>query len=259
VPQPLPLIVAALVVAWAIQGASPLGAQPAPLVVSVASSLTEVMGALAKNWEELGNGRVRINAAGSQTLARQIVEGARVDLFLSADAAQMDTVASAGRLVADSRVPLLTNRLVVVVARDARTRPATAADLAAAAVRRVAMGQPDSVPAGVYGRQWLERAGVWARVAPKVVPLPTVRAAFAAAREGRVDAAIVYATDARTSADVAVAFAVPEGEAPAVIYPAAVVAGGREAEARRFLRYLQGAFARQVFAAAGFGVPVAGR
>jgi molybdate transport system substrate-binding protein len=121
------------------------------------------------------------------------------------------------------------------------------------------MGQPDSVPAGVYARRWLERAGVWARVQPKVVPLPTVRAALAAAREGRADAAIVYATDARTSPQVQVAFAVPESEAPSVVYPAAVVAGGREADGRRFLRYLQSGFARKVFADAGFAVPVAGR
>jgi molybdate transport system substrate-binding protein len=240
-------------------GGAARGEQAAPLVVSVAASLTDVMAALAKNWEETGQGPVRVNAAGSQTLARQIVEGARVDLFLSADEAQMDAVARAGRLVAGTRVALLDNRLVVVVARDARVRPAGAADLAGTAVRRLAMGQPDSVPAGVYGRRWLERAGVWAAVQPKVVPLPTVRAALAAAREGRVDAAVVYATDARTSPDVQVAFTVPEHDAPAIVYPAAVIAGGREADARRFLRYLQGGFARQAFEAAGFGVRVAGR
>ena len=255
-----PLLVAVVAAAAVgLRGGPVLGAPPAPLVVSVASSLTDVMATLAKNWEDTGNGPVRVNAAGSQTLARQIVEGAGVDVFLSADEAQMDAVARAGRIVADSRVTLLTNQLVVVVASDAGVAPASAADLAGAEVRRVAMGQPDSVPAGVYGRQWLERAGVWTRVRPKVVPLPTVRGALAAAREGRADAAIVYATDARTAPDVRVSFVVPEAEAPAVVYPAAIVAGGREADARRFLRYLQGRFARQVFEAAGFGVRVAGR
>ena len=234
-------------------------AQPAPLVVSVASSLTDVMTNLAAHWEETGKGAVRVNAAGSQTLARQIVEGARVDVFVSADEAQMDAVERAGRLVAGTRQPLLANQLVVIVARDARNRPSSAADLAGPAVRRLAMGQPDSVPAGVYGRQWLERAGLWARIKAKVVPLPTVRAALAAAREGRADAAIVYATDARSSQDVEVAFPVPEREAPAIVYPVAVVAGAREAEARRFVRGLQDGYARQVFEAAGFGVLVAGR
>jgi molybdate transport system substrate-binding protein len=95
---------------------------------------------------------------------------------------------------------------------------------------------------------------LWSAVQPKVVPLPSVRAALAAVREGRAQAGIVYATDARTSADVRIAYLVPIADAPRITYPAAVVAGPRQDEATKFLRYLQSPGARAIFEAAGFGV-----
>lgn len=228
--------------------------QPATITVSVATSLVDVLAHLAKRYEAASGTRVAVNAAASNTLARQIVEGAPVDLFISADEAQMALVANAGRLVAGSHVPLLSNQLVIVVPREGRARVGQPTDLATSAVRRVAMGHPDAVPAGVYGRQWLETQGLWKGVQPKVVPLPSVRAALAAVREGRVDAAIVYATDARSAPDVRVVYAVPPADAPRIVYPAAVVSGPRPREAARFLAYLQSAEARAAFEAAGFRV-----
>ncbi len=199
---------------------------------------------------------MQINLGGSNTLARQIVNGAPVDLFISADEAQMDVVEKAGRLVAASRTPLLSNRLVVIVPADSRAAVSAARDLGAAAVRRVAMGNPDAVPAGVYARRWLEQQALWHAVQPKIVPLPTVRAVLAAVREGRADAGIVYVTDARTEHAVRVAFEVPMNDVPFISCPAAVVRGPREAEAAKFLAYLRSAEARVVFEAAGFGVLV---
>ncbi len=198
---------------------------------------------------------VRLNSGGSNVLARQIVEGARVDVFVSADEGQMDVVERAGRVVPGSRVRLLSNTLAVIVSRDAAalTAPFPGA-LATKGIGRVAIGQPESVPAGVYTRQWLESVGLWAAVRPKVVPLPTVRAALAAVREGRADAGVVYGTDARTTPDVVVVHRVPEAEAPPIVYPAAAIAGGSEADARRFIDDLFGAEARAVFEGAGFGV-----
>jgi molybdate transport system substrate-binding protein len=117
------------------------------------------------------------------------------------------------------------------------------------------MGEPNAVPAGVYGRQWLERRGVWLKVQSKVVPLGSVRAVVAAVREGRADAGLVYVTDARSAPEVFVAFEVSDAEAPRIIYPAAVVKGPREEAARRFLLFLQSEEARATFQAAGFGLP----
>lgn len=227
----------------------------AVITVSAASSLTGVLTELAKRFEAATGERVRINAAASNTLARQIVEGAPVDLFISADEAQMAVAEKSGRIVTGTRVDLLSNQLVIVVPADTRDAIDNPAGLASARVRRVAMGQPEGVPAGVYGRQWLEKLGLWATVRPKTVPMPTVRAALAAVREGRVDAGIVYASDALTTRNVRIVYRVPVNEGPRIVYPAAVVAGANDATARRFLAFLQSPESRRVFEAAGFGLP----
>jgi molybdate transport system substrate-binding protein len=229
----------------------------AALTVSAAASLSDVVTELARRYEAASGRPVHVNTAASNTLARQIAEGAPVDVFVSADETQMNVVIKSGMVVDGTRVALLTNQLVIVTPQNART-VAGPRDLASSTVKRVAMGQPDSVPAGVYGRQWLEKLGLWSAVQPKVVPMPTVRAALAAVREGRADAAIVYATDARTTKDVRVAHVVSIADGPAIVYPAAVIRGKNENEARRFLEYLQSADARAVFEAAGFGI-AAGR
>jgi molybdate transport system substrate-binding protein len=222
------------------------------LVVSAAASLADVMRELTTKYRDEAGVELRVNTGGSNTLARQIVEGARVDVFLSADAAQMDVVEKAGRLLPGSRSDFVANALVVIVSSDTPAPVSRVDDLAGAGVRRIAMGNPASVPAGVYGRRWLETSGLWPRVSPKVVPLPTVRAALAAVQEGRADAGIVYATDARTTSAVRVALVAPDGEAPAVVYPAAVIRGSREEPAARLLAWLRGATAMRVFTAAGF-------
>lgn len=246
------LLVAAAVV---VSAATPR-AQHGELVVSAAASLADVMDELVRLYRADVQVELRINTGGSNTLARQIVEGARVDVFISADAAQMDAVEKAGRLVPGSRADLLSNAIVVIVpaasAAGGTATTMTVRELASPAIRRVAMGNPNSVPAGVYGRRWLETIGVWSQIAPKVVPLPTVRAALSAVQEGRVDAGIVYATDARVTEGVRVALVAPDTEAPDVVYPAAAVRGAREAAAARFLAWLRGASARQVFVRAGF-------
>lgn len=227
-------------------------AQEAELIVSAAASLADVMAELATMYRTEAGVDVRVNTGGSNTLARQIVEGARVDLFISADQARMDVVERADRVVAGSRTDLLANTLVIVVPADSSVPVSSARDLAGPRVRRVAMGNPESVPAGVYGRRWLERTGVWSAVAPKVVPLPTVRAALSAVQESRVDAGIVYATDARATGAVRVAVVAVDEEAPAVVYPAAVIRGARERAAARFLAWLREDAATRVLIRAGF-------
>lgn len=239
-----------LIVIAAFVAASPASAQP--LTVSAASSLADVMADVGRAWVSAGGPGIQVNAGGSNILARQVAQGARVDVFVSADHAQMDVAAASGRLVAGSVRDLLSNTLVVVVPGRALAGTFAPTDLVSARITRVALGNPQSVPAGVYARQWLERAGLWSAVAPKVVPTLTVRAALAAVRAGRVDAGVVFATDARTAPDVVVAYRVPAADAPVVRYPVAVVRGPRETEAARFVQFLTSPAARAVFEAAGF-------
>jgi molybdate transport system substrate-binding protein len=225
------------------------------MTISVAAGLTDVVTDLAKRYEAAGGPRVAVSAAASNALARQIADGAPVDLFISADEAQMDIVDRAGRLVAGSRKPLLSNQLVIVVARDGKVAVSGPHDLTRAAVQRVAVGRLDAEPAGVHGRQWLEKQGLWRAVQSKVVPLPSVGDALAAVKEGRVDAAIVYSTDARRTPEVRVAYT-HTGADPRIVYPAAVVKGPRQNDAIRFLAYLRSREALAVFEAAGFRIAI---
>jgi molybdate transport system substrate-binding protein len=246
-----PGLVLLAVVASLAPGASPAAAQP--LTVSAASSVADVLAQAGRAWSAAGGAGVLVNAGGSHVLARQVAAGAKVDVFVSADRAQMDVAERSGRLAGAPR-DLLSNTLVVVVPPQTGRTALAPGDLAGAAVARIALGNPDSVPAGVYARQWLERAGLWAAVSRKVVPTLSVRAALAAVRNGHADAGVVFATDARTAPDVPVAYAVPPGDAPPIRYPVAVVKGSREAEAARFVEFLFSAAAREIFVRAGFAV-----
>ncbi len=235
---------------------APVAAQPPGLVVSVAASLQPALAEIAGRYRAATGVSVSLNTGGSNTLARQIVAGARAAVFISADETQMDVVEKAGRIVAGTRTRLVTNELAVVAPID-RAAPASLAELFQGRVARLAMGETASVPAGVYGRRWLEHEGAWARLQPKVIPFPTVRAVLAAVEAGRVDAGIVYATDAREAA-VRLVGRVPAKEHAYlnIVQPAAVIAGPDEAEGRRFLQFLQGPAAQAVFARRGFGTPL---
>ncbi len=235
---------------------TPAAAQPPGLIVSVASSLHEALVEIAGLYRASTGVTVALNPAGSNTLARQIVEGAKVGLFLSADDLQMDVVERADRLVPGTRTRLLTNQLAVIIPAGSR-RTLTAADLATVAVGRIAMGEPSSVPAGVYGRKWLEGERLWTAVLPKVVPFPTVRAVLAAVEAGRVDAGIVYLTDTVGRAAVSVPLVVPSSSHRdlAIVHSAAVVRGPGEADARKLLQFLRSPPAREVFVRRRFGIP----
>ena len=233
---------------------APVAAQPSGLVVSVAASVYDSLDEITGLYRAATGVTVALNAGGSNTLARQIVEGAKAGLFISADNRQMDVVEKAGRVVAGTRTRLLTNELAVIVPSDAPAER-TVARVLEGGVARLAMGEPAAVPAGVYGRAWLERQGAWARLEAKVIPFPTVTAVLSAVANGRVDAGIVYRTDAMTSKNVRVIGRVAPKEHPYldISYPAAVIVGPREVEARRFLEFLKGPAARVVFERRGFG------
>jgi molybdate transport system substrate-binding protein len=247
-------MVVALSVLLAVLSQAPAGG---PLTVSAAISLGEALEDAAAAFRGSGGAAIALNLAGSNVLARQIAAGAPVDVFISADDAQMDVVERAGLIVPGTRVPLVGNQLVVVV-EEGRSDVASIQDLASARIRRIAIGDPEAVPAGLYARLYLERIGLWAQLAPRVVPSSNVRAALVAVQNGAADAAIVYATDARIASGVRVAVSIGGRYAPRIVYPAAVVKASRQpAEAARFLAFLQTAGARRIFEARGF-VPAAG-
>ena len=224
----------------------------ADLAVFAAASLTDAMKELASAYESKSGNKLLFNFAGSNALARQIVEGAPADVFFSADEIQMDNLAKAGLIDSSTRVDLLSNTLVIVVPEEAPAE-LTPAALIEPAIKRLALADPKSVPAGVYAREYLTKLGLWNAVAPKVVPTENVRAALAAVESGNVEAGIVYKTDAKISKAVRIAYEVSAAEGPKISYPVAVVKGTRHADAAKsFLQYLKSEPALAVFKKYGF-------
>ncbi|HET7695034.1 MAG TPA: molybdate ABC transporter substrate-binding protein [Vicinamibacterales bacterium] len=249
------LLAAGLVLFLASQDAP----EPAAVTVSAAVSLTDALSAIAKEYAAGTRGGVRFNFGASNVLARQIVQGAPVDLFISADAAQMEVVRGAGLIQEGTRVDLVGNQLAVVVPTDRPRTFTSIAQIGEPSFRRIAIGDPAAVPAGVYARQYLEKEGLWAALQPRIVPTGSVRAALAAVEAGAADAAIVYRTDARGALRATVAWVVPLDRGPRIVYPAAIVRGSRNAQAAsRFLEFLRSATAERTFTRFGFTARPAG-
>jgi molybdate transport system substrate-binding protein len=223
------------------------------VTVFAAASLMDSLKELAQQYEKAGHGRVVFNFAGSSTLARQIEEGAPADIFFSADEAQMDRVEKKDLLLKGTRRDRLSNTLAIVVASHEGPNLRGPADLASSVVHRLALGDPSSVPIGVYAKQFLEAQGLWASVSAKVVPTENVRAALAAVEAGNAEASIVYRTDALLSRRVRIAFQVPRDLGPNIRYPVAGLRGARNLEeTRRFLDFLDGPEAGRIFEKQGF-------
>jgi molybdate transport system substrate-binding protein len=217
------------------------------LTVSAAISLTESLEEVARAYQAAGQGTVRFNFGGSNLLARQIVNGAPVDLFISADESQMEVAAKAGAIDARTRIDLLGNRLAVLMRPDGPPMEDARA-LLRPAIRRIAIGDPAAVPAGVYARQYLQAVGLWDALQPKLVPVANVRAAVAAVENGSADAAIAYETDAEALTRAKAVLVISGAGAPHIVYSAAIVSATRNrAAAGRFLSFLSGPEATAIF------------
>ncbi|MBS0444997.1 MAG: molybdate ABC transporter substrate-binding protein [Proteobacteria bacterium] len=245
---------AALACAFAV---ATQAAPAADLTVSAAASLTNAFKEIGTAYEAQNPGtKVLFNFGASGTLLQQMAKGgAPVDVFASADEATMDEAQKQQLVKAEDRQDFVRNALVVIVPSDARQTPATLQDLNAPAIKRIAIGQPASVPVGRYTRGVLEKAQLWSVLEPKFVNATSVRQALDYVARGEVDAGFVYATDAALMPDkVKQAFAVPS-ETP-VLYPIAPLAASpNAAEARKFVAYIQSAPAQAVLAKYGFGKP----
>lgn len=229
-----------------------------PIYVAAAASLAGVMESLAKEFE-ISHGRpVRVDSASSGMLRSKIQAGARLDVFVSAAGRDMDLLENSGLLDVETRRDLLRNSLVCIVPASSRLPIASAEDLLAPHVRRVAVGDPQHVPVGMYARQALTRMGVWPRLRDKLAPCINTLAALAQVGAAAVQAGIVYRTDAMIAGKVKVAFVFPPETHGRIVYPVCVLnRSERPAAARAFVDFLSSPRAAEIFAAAGF--EVAGR
>jgi molybdate transport system substrate-binding protein len=243
--------VAAIVSSALLQLGAVAPAHAGDLVVFAAASLTDVVTELAASFEARGNPRVRVSFGASSDLARQIRSGAPADVFLSADERQMQRLIESGDVLAEDRRELLSNTLVVVVPAGDPRALAGPGDLLG--FRRLALADPELVPAGVYARLYLEQVGLWERLSRRVVPTLDVRAALAAVAAEHAPAGIVYRTDAATATRVRIAYAVPPGAGPRITYVMAPLAAARsELAVRRLVAELCSPGARQVYVRHGF-------
>jgi len=223
------------------------------LFVSAAASLTDALKEIGAKFEKESNIKIVFNFGASSMLARQIEEGAPADVFFSADEAQMNRLQN--KIVPATRCDLLTNVLVVIALKDSAQNLSQLADLAKPEVTRIAIADPQGVPAGVYAKEVLTNANLWDRIEPKIAPTENVRATLAVMEAGNADAGFVYKTDAMISAKVRIALQIPAEFAPKIVYPAAIVAGSRhQDQAQRFLAFLKTEEAGQIFRRLGFGL-----
>ncbi|MDO4173866.1 MAG: molybdate ABC transporter substrate-binding protein [Eubacteriales bacterium] len=230
-------------------------ASESTVTIYAAKSMTDCMDELIADYDERHpEVEISANYASSGDLQSQIENGAPCDIFLSAAQTQMDALEEEGLVDTDSRSDLLTNEAVLVTPTDTDI-VSSFADLAADNVKKVAIGNPDSVPAGQYAQEILTTLGIWDTVSEKAVLGSDVRQVLAWCETGEVDAGIVYATDAAVTDAVQVVCAAPEDSCDPVVYPVALTAEGAKNEAaEEFLAFLQSADAAVVFEAYGFGV-----
>ena len=231
------------------------GAHAEQILVSAAASLTDVLKEITTAYQAKSKHMVKFNFGPSSGLARQIDEGAPVDIFFSADLPQMDGLEKKGRLEPGTRKNLLSNQLVIIVPADSKLAISSCQDLLQSGVKRIALAEPTSVPVGVYTRKYLTDEGVWEQIKPKVVPVQDVRATLAAVESGNVEAGFVYKTDAAVSRKVRIVYEIPNDKGPKITYPAAIVKQSRHKDAARdFLNYIQSPTAKDAFKKYGFVV-----
>jgi molybdate transport system substrate-binding protein len=229
----------------------------ADVLVFAAASLKEALDAQAKAFTAATGDKVVASYGASNALARQIEAGAPADLFIPADLDWMDYVDQRKLTMWGTRVDLLRNALVLVApaASTSNLRIAPNFGLAAALGKeKLAMANPDSVPAGKYGKAALEFLGVWASVDRQVARAENVRAALVLVSRREAPFGIVYATDAIADAGVRIVDTFPAASHPPIVYPAAILASSTSASARPFLAYLKSAQAKPVWERHGFVV-----
>ena len=227
------------------------------IVVFAAASLKDALDGVAADFEAATGHDVTISYAGSNALAKQIIEGAPADIFISASVEWMDEVEKAGLLVDGTRVDLLGNRLVLIAhGKDAAPVDiGPGFDLAGLlGDGKLSMAMVDAVPAGQYGKAALESLGIWPAVEGSVAQSENVRAALTLVARGEAPFGIVYATDAVADDNVTVVGTFPADSHKPIVYPVALLTGAGDDADRAFFEALSSDTADAKFAGQGFDI-----
>jgi molybdate transport system substrate-binding protein len=223
------------------------------IIVSAAASLTQAMQAVGKSYEASQiQVTVTFNFAASGALLQQLSHGAPVDLFISANQAFMDQAEAKELIENSSRCNFIRNSLVLAASLHAVDTVHDLSDLASPAVERIAMGHPDTVPAGRYAREAFMAALLWDAVQPKLVFGNSVRQVLDYLRRGEVDAGLIYATDAYSAGNSIGPTKEVATQTPVVYCLAVIADSSRKKAALQFVDYILGPEGQNVLAGFGF-------
>ena len=228
------------------------------VTVFAAASLTNCLNDIGRLFAQKTKSTFTPSYLSSSTLAKQIENGAPVNVFISADEKWMDYLADKKLIDPATRTKLLGNQLVLIAPGNSKVKKVEITkgfDLAGLlAGGRLSVGDPAHVPAGIYAKQALESLGVWKSVEGSLARASNVRSALVLVERGEAPLGIVYATDAAISKNVKVVGVFPESSHPPIVYPAALVAGHDTPVAKSFLKFLKTRKARGIFEKYGFSI-----
>ena len=231
-------------------------AKTSAITVAAAASLQNSLQEIKSVYEQQSDVDVIYSFGSSGSLTQQILQGAPVDVFLSASNEWMDKLSEKGEIVEDSYKPLLTNALVLTTPKRSSQNKdiGSLLDLKKYADIAIAVGAPDSVPVGRYTQQALSALNLYASLQPKLVYGKSARQVLAYVETGNVDAGIVYATDALASERVSAVETVNSALHAPIVYPVAVIQTSQEREAAQaFVNFLSTPRAKEIFERSGFG------
>ncbi|WP_022668969.1 molybdate ABC transporter substrate-binding protein [Desulfospira joergensenii] len=254
-PKPINILIAAalLLLTCILPSAE---AQSQNVTVFAAASTTNAVTDIAELYKKTHPTKVRLSFASSSTLAKQIEKGAPADVYLSANPKWMNYLEEKGAIVKESRKDLLGNRLVLIAPAGSSIGKLIVdshLDLAGLlSGGRLSMGDPDHVPAGMYGKKAMTHLGYWEKIEDKIARAKDVRAALVLVERAETPLGQVYATDAAISSKVRVVGLFPEESHPKIVYPVALVK--KSPEARAFLDFIQSAQAAEIFKKYGFSI-----
>jgi molybdate transport system substrate-binding protein len=240
-------------VAWSV----PAPAQAQKLIVFAAASLKDALDEANAVYQRDKAQDTATSFAASSTLAKQIEAAAPADVFISADLDWMEYLAKRNLIRLETRTNLLGNRLVLIAPANSAAKLSIAPNFPIAqalGIGRLAIADPNGVPAGRYGKAALESLGVWSSVADRLAPAENVRATMALVSRGEAPLGIVYQTDANSDKGVQIVGVFPENTHPPIIYPIAVVATSTNPGASGYVAFLKSSAARPIFEKHGFTI-----
>lgn len=224
-----------------------------PLTVSAAVSLTDALNEIKIQYEKDHAVHLTFNLGGSGTLAQQIQQGAPADIFISANEDWMDTLEKNQDVLSNTRKDITGNSIVMIAGKDSNFDVKSISDMHLEKIDQIAIGNPESVPAGKYTKQTLENLHLWDSLSNKIVQAKDVRQVLSYVETGNTDIGFVYESDAKISGKIKILATANKDLHDPIIYPGAVTSETKhEKEAEEFLTYLQSEEAQEILDAYGF-------